>query len=116
MTLTKTDIIRKVREKVRMKNRKKGTQLFLFPEMDCVSLQPKKAAEIVDHLFEIMKRTLAGGDELFIRRFGKFRVRFKWARPGRNPRTGESIVIGSGRRVSFKTSPTLKDKINRKRG
>ncbi len=88
MTLTKTDIIRKVREKVRMKNRKKGPQLFLFPEMDCVSLQPKKAAEIVDHLFEIMKRTLAGGDELFIRRFGKFRVRFKWARPGRNPRTG----------------------------
>ena len=115
MTLTKTDIIRKVREEVRLKNRKKGPQLFLFPEMDCVLLNSKKAAEIVDHLFEILKRTLAGGDDVFIRRFGKFRVRFRWARPGRNPRTGESITIGSRRQVSFKTAPTLKEKINGKR-
>ena len=115
MTLTKTGIIRKVREEVRLKNKKKGPQIFLFPEMDCVLLNPKRAAEIVDHLFEIMKRTLAGGDDIFIRGFGKFRVQFKWSRPGRNPQTGETIILGSRRRVSFKTSPSLKEKLNGKR-
>ena len=115
MTLTKRDIAGKVRQEVRFRRKKKGPQLFLFPEMDCVLLNRKRAAEIVDQLFEIMKKTLAGGDDISIRGFGKFHVQFKWARPGRNPRTGEEIVIESRRRVSFKVSPKLKGKLNRKR-
>jgi integration host factor subunit alpha len=115
MTLTKRDIAGKVREEVRFKRKKKGPQLFLFPEMDCVLLNRKRAVEIVDQLFEIMKKTLAGGEDVSIRGFGKFRVQFKWARPGRNPQTGEAIIIESRRRVSFKVSPKLKGKLNSKR-
>ena len=115
MTFTKNHIAEKVREEVRFRRKKKGPQIFLFPEMDCVLLSRKRAVEIVDQLFELMKKALAGGDDISIRGFGKFRVQFKWARPGRNPQTGEIITIESRKRVSFKVSPTLKEKLNPRR-
>jgi integration host factor subunit alpha len=112
MTLTKTDIVKSVMQEIRFKNRRKGPQQFLFPEMDCIFLSRKRADEIVESLFEILKKTLASGEDVLIAGFGKFQVKFKWARKGRNPQTGEMIILRSRRIVTFRTSPKLRKKMN----
>ena len=112
MTLTKMDIVNSVMQEVRLKNRRKGPQKFLFPEMDCIALSRRRAEEIVESLFEIMKKTLASGEDIVIAGFGKFQVKFKWARKGRNPQTGEMIILRSRRTVTFRASPKLREKMN----
>jgi integration host factor subunit alpha len=114
MTLTKSDIIRHVRENVRLKKRKKEAQRYLFPEMDCLFLSENRAARIVGSLMEIIKTTLANGRDVGIAGFGKFQIKFKWARSGRNPQTGERIILRSRRVVTFHPSRKLRDRINRK--
>ncbi len=113
MTLTKMAIVKSVMETVRFKRRRKGSQLFLFPELDCAFLGQKRATEIVDSLFEKIKESLVQGEDVHIFGFGKFRTRFKWARKGRNPQTGETIILRSRRTVTFKVSRKLREKMNR---
>jgi integration host factor subunit alpha len=112
MTLTKSDLVKSVQENIHFKNRKRKGQQYLFPELDYTLMPKKKAGEIVDTLFEIMKKTLENGEHLLMSGFGKFRVSFKWARKGRNPQTGERIILKSHRRVAFTCSPKLKERIN----
>ena len=113
MTLTKTGIVKSVMETIRFKRKYKSSQLFLFPELDCTFLSQKRATEIVDSLFEKIKEGLAQGEDVNIFGFGKFHPRFKWARKGRNPHTGETIVLRSRRVVTFKVSRKLRDKMNK---
>ncbi|MFO7740297.1 MAG: HU family DNA-binding protein [Desulfatiglandaceae bacterium] len=110
--MTKKDLVRSVMQNVRFKSRRKPRQAFLFPEMDCVFLSHTRANDIVNSLLEVMKNTLVGGEDIRIVNFGKFQVKFKWARKGRNPRTGEMIILRSRRTVTFRASPRLKKKIN----
>ena len=112
MTVTKSNLVSSVRENVRIEKRQTGRQQLLFPEFYYGVMSKKRATELVDSLFEIMKKTLVSGDQVMIPGFGKFLVQFKWARKGRNPRTGETIILDSRRRVSFRCSPKLKKKIN----
>jgi len=112
MTLTKMDIVNRVMQEVRLKNQRKDPQKFLFPEMDCISLSRRRAEEIVESLFEIIKKTLASGEDIVIAGFGKFQVKFKWARKGRNPQTGEMIILRSRRTVTFRTSQKLRKNMN----
>jgi len=112
MTLNKARIVRSVMENVGFKPRRKSPQLFLFPELDLTFLSRKRATEIVDCLFEKIKDALARGEDVHIFGFGRFRVRFKWARKGRNPQTGETIILRSRRVVTFKPSKKLKEKVN----
>jgi integration host factor subunit alpha len=111
VTLTKKHIIQGVVEKVRTKKPKKEREQFLFPEFGYETLSKKRAAELVDATFEIIKKALEKGDHVLISGFGKFKVRFKWARKGRNPRTAEPIILDSRRTVTFQCSPKLKEKM-----
>jgi len=112
MTLNKERIIRRVMENVGFKPRRKSPQLFLFPELDRTFLSRKRAGEIVDSLFEKIKGALSRGEDVRIAGFGRFQVRFRWAKKGRNPQTGETIILRSSRTVRFKTSRRLREKIN----
>jgi integration host factor subunit alpha len=112
MTLSKDDIVKSVMQNVRFKSTQKPPQRFLFPEMDCLFLTHARARDIVNCLFETIKKTLARGEDVRIAGFGKFQVKFKWARKGRNPQTGEMIILRSRRNVTFRASPKLKEKIN----
>jgi len=112
MTLTKAGLVNRVRETVRFKNRRRSRQRYLFPEMDCTFLSRKRAEEIVNSLFEIIKNALASGEDVNISGFGKFQTKFKWARKGRNPNTGEMIILSSRRSITFRVSQVLKKKIN----
>jgi integration host factor subunit alpha len=68
--------------------------------------------EMVETLLEIMKRTLESGEDVLISRFGKFCVKEKHERRGRNPATGEDMMLEPRRVVTFTCSRKLRDKIN----
>jgi integration host factor subunit alpha len=72
----------------------------------------KESTEIVDWVFEIMKETLERGENIKISGFGNFVVRQKRARRGRNPRTGEAIVLSERKVLTFKTSAVLRKLLN----
>ena len=73
----------------------------------------KNSNELLEALLEVMKCALESGDELKIAGFGKFEVRQKYDRKGRNPQTGEAITINSRRVLTFKPSALLKEAINK---
>ena len=74
--------------------------------------QKKRAIEIVENLLELIKFTLASGEDVLISGFGKFCVKEKRERRGRNPATGEDMMLAARRVVTFKCSGQLRDKIN----
>ena len=82
MTLTKAHIVKAVAEQIG------------YPH--------KQTLEIVETLLEIIKRTLESGDDVLFSGFGKFCVQEKNERKGRNPATGEGLILPPRRVVSFK--------------
>jgi integration host factor subunit alpha len=72
----------------------------------------KKSIETVETLLEIMKRTLESGDDVMISGFGKFCVNEKKERRGRNPATGEDMMLRPRKVVTFKCSGKLRDRVN----
>jgi len=77
-----------------------------------VGLSKPKSAEVVDSLLEIIKQTLENGEDILISGFGKFCVKEKRKRRGRNPATEEDLMLDARRVVTFRCSGLLKDKLN----
>ncbi len=71
------------------------------------------SVKVVESLLEIIKRTLENGEDVLVSGFGKFHLKDKSKRRGRNPQTGNDIVLKSRRIVNFRCSGVLRDKINR---
>ena len=71
-----------------------------------------KSAEMLETLLELMKRNLERGEDVLISGFGKFCVKEKQERRGRNPATGDDMILNSRRVVTFRCSHLLRDKIN----
>ena len=92
MTLTKADII----ETISKEN----------------GYTKKNSFEIVETLLEIIKSALESGEDVMISGFGKFCVKEKKERLGRNPATGEDMMLAPRKVVSFRWSHPLRDKIN----
>lgn len=67
-----------------------------------------QALQLTNDFFGQIQATLAMGEEVKLSSFGNFVIREKAARPGRNPKTGESIEISARKVVSFKAGPKLK--------
>lgn len=93
MTLTKADLIQQVYDQHE-------------------GLTKVQATDSVEAFLRISKDSLIGGSDLLLSGFGKFNVRDKKPRRGRNPRTGEDLVLDARRVVTFKPSGILKDKTN----
>ena len=72
----------------------------------------KKSIEITETLLEIIKRTLVSGEDVLVSGFGKFNVKDKNERKGRNPKTGDDMMLPSRRVVTFKCSGKLRDRVN----
>ena len=77
-----------------------------------LDLPKKKTSHIIESLVEKIKGTLASGEDILISGFGKFCVKEKKIRRGRNPHTGDDLVLDARRVVTFKVSSNLKEKIN----
>ena len=71
-----------------------------------------QSIETVESLFELIKKTLDSGEDVMISGFGKFCVKEKKERKGRNPATGESLLLKPRKVVTFKSSGKLRGKIN----
>ncbi len=77
------------------------------------SLTKAQATESVECFLRISKNSLINGENLLLSGFGKFNVKDKKARRGRNPQTGEELTLEARRVVTFKPSGILRDKINK---
>lgn len=91
MALTKNDIVNKVND---------------------LGFTKKKSVEVVESLLEIIKGTLSRGDDVLVSGFGKFCVKSKRPRRGRNPATGEDLILRQRKVVTFKCSGKLRDRVN----
>lgn len=69
------------------------------------------AKKNVDAVVAAISNTLAAGNEVSLNGFGKFKVNDRPAREGRNPATGETIIIAASKQVKFSASKTLKDRL-----
>ncbi|MFC1489421.1 integration host factor subunit alpha [Thermodesulfobacteriota bacterium] len=92
MTLTKTHIIKEIRDR-------NGYTL-------------KKSADTVETIIDIIKRSLESGENVLISGFGKFCVKEKKERRGRNPSTGQDLMLGPRKVVTFRCSGILRERIN----
>ncbi|MBL7218125.1 MAG: integration host factor subunit alpha [Desulfobacteraceae bacterium] len=79
-----------------------------------LDLQKQESRIIVESLLEIVKHTLESGEDVLISGFGKFCVKGKKERKGRNPQTASDMKLRARRVVTFKCSGVLRDKINAK--
>ena len=79
-----------------------------------VGISKQDAAQLTELFFDIMKETLEKGETVKVSGFGNFVVRAKQARRGRNPQTGDEIMITPRKVLTFKSSPLLKEALNNK--
>ncbi|MCP3966539.1 MAG: integration host factor subunit alpha [Lentisphaerae bacterium] len=91
MTCTRTTIIEKISEQMNQ--------------------SPSEAKDTFEHLLQIMKSTLASGEDVMVSGFGKFQVNEKAPRKGRNPATDEELMLKKRRVVTFKCAGGLREKI-----
>ena len=92
MALTKSDIVGAVHE---------------------LGFTKKKSVDIIESLLDIIKSTLEKSEDVLISGFGKFCVKEKKQRRGRNPATGADLMLKERKVVTFKCSGKLRKKINR---
>ena len=92
MTLTKAEIVQEV-----YKNH---------------NLTKAEASEAVESFLRLSKDTLINGSDLLISGFGKFNVRDKKSRRGRNPQTGEDLILDARRVVTFNPAGILRNRVN----
>ena len=77
-------------------------------------ISKKESAELVDSLIELMKSTLAAGENIKITGFGNFVVKHKNQQKGINPRTKDPIILPERKVLKFKSSQILRDELNKK--
>ena len=75
-------------------------------------LPKEKCSRAVENMFELMKEKLEQGNDVLISGFGKWSVNSKNPRKGRNPQTGEALMLDARRVVTFKCSKKLKESVN----
>ena len=73
-----------------------------------------RSVEITESLLELIKSSLESGDDVLVSGFGKFCVKEKRERKGRNPATGEDAILPARRVVTFKCSGKLRERVNGK--
>jgi len=78
---------------------------------DKLGLNKRESKDMVEAFFEIIHGTLVGGNDVKLSGYGNFNIRRKAPRPGRNPRTGESIPIAARNVVTFHASHKLKGQV-----
>lgn len=77
-----------------------------------LDLSKIQASRLVESLLENIKKTLASGEDILISGFGKFCVKDKKTRKGRNPQTGNELILDGRRVVTFRCSSVLREKMN----
>lgn len=88
------------------------TKNEIVGKVNAMGFTKKKSTEVVESLLEIIKQALSTGDDVLVSGFGKFCVKGKKSRRGRNPATGQDLMLRERKVVTFKCSGKLREKIN----
>lgn len=91
MSLTKTDIVE---------------------DLAKIGFNRKQSIDLLENLLEIIKKTLEDGEDVLISGFGKFSIKEKRERRGRNPATGDDLILNGRKVVTFSCSSVLREKFN----
>ena len=83
---------------------------------EAVEIPKPESQKLIDMVIKIIMTTLENGEHLLISGFGKWEVKKKRPRKGRNPQTGADLTIDSRKVVTFSSSSTLRQKLNDKIG
>jgi len=89
------------------------TKADIVEEVSKIGFSKNTSVHLVERVLEIIKATLGRGEDLLVSGFGKFYLRLKAERTGRNPGTGVEAIVTERRVVRFKCSGKLRDRINR---
>jgi len=95
MTLTRKDLVRSIQQEI--------------------GYSEKLSSDILESVIDLIKSSLENGDDVLISGFGKFRVKEKNERRGRNPATGDDMMLRPRKVVTFKWAGNLRDKVNGKK-
>ena len=100
--------------KIQIRNLKKMamTKSDIIKQVEALGFNRKKSTSILENLLEIIKSNLSSGEDVLISGFGKFCVKEKSPGRGRNPATGEDLILEARRVVTYKSSGKLRKKIN----
>ena len=77
-----------------------------------LGMTKNRSFEVVETMLEVIKKTMEAGEDVLISGFGKFCVKHKRQRKGRNPQTGAEMMLAPKRIVTFRCSEILKNKVN----
>lgn len=88
------------------------TKNKIVEQVNDLGFTKKKSVEIVESLLEIIKRSLENDEDVLVSGFGKFCIKEKSTRRGRNPATGEDLLLNARKVVTFKCSGKLRERIN----
>jgi integration host factor subunit alpha len=88
------------------------TKTEIVEDLLKIGFNRKKSIQMLENLLEIMKKSLADGEDVLISGFGKFCVKEKRERRGRNPATGDDLILDKRKVVTFNCSSVLRDKFN----
>ncbi len=88
------------------------TKLELANDLiEILGIKKEASKKVVDVFFEELRSTLEQGQQIKLSGFGRFELRYKTSRPGRNPKTGEEVTITPRRVVTFKPGHKLRDRV-----
>ena len=88
------------------------TKLELVNDLiDTLDIKKEESKKLVEVFFEELRSTLEQGQQIKLSGFGRFELRDKPSRPGRNPKTGEEVIITPRRVVTFKAGHKLRDRV-----
>ncbi|NLA74531.1 MAG: integration host factor subunit alpha [Deltaproteobacteria bacterium] len=73
----------------------------------------KKAVQVLENLLEITKKSLENGEDVLVSGFGKFSVKNKKERRGRNPATGNDLILNKRKVITFNCSSVLRERFNK---
>ena len=88
------------------------TKTEIVEDLLKIGFNRKNSIEMLENLLEIMKNSLANGEDVLVSGFGKFCVKEKRERRGRNPATGDDLILDKRKVVTFTCSSVLRDKLN----
>jgi integration host factor subunit alpha len=88
------------------------TKHEIIEKVNQIGFTKKKSTEVIESLLETIKASLANGEDVLVSGFGKFCIKEKRERRGRNPATGQDLMLKARKVVTFKCSGKLRDKIN----
>lgn len=89
------------------------TKTEIVEDLVTIGFNRRKAVQMLENLLEIIKKNLENNEDVLISGFGKFSIKNKKERRGRNPATGDDLILDKRKVITFNCSSVLRDRFNK---